>query len=100
MSIDLEKTATQQAAFVAKALIETARRGGNEADFRREAARILEAAGVSAGLTIIPRDEFSVARGRVDSVYNRLVLEYKRPGILKNSNSTSANQAVISRVKD
>ncbi len=100
MSVDLEKTAIEQAALVAKAIGEVARRGGTEADFRREAARILEGAGLSAGLTIVPRDEFSVARGRVDSVYNRLVLEYKRPGILKNSNTTTANRAVIYQVKD
>jgi SAM-dependent methyltransferase len=100
MSIDLEKTATEQAGPVAKALGETARRGGTEADFRREAARILEDAGLSAGLTIVPRDEFSVARGRVDSVYNRLVLEYKRPGVLKESNRTAANAQVVQQVKD
>ena len=90
----------EQAGPVAKALVETARRGGTEADFRREAARILEDAGLSAGLTIVPRDEFSVARGRVDSVYNRLVLEYKRPGVLKDSNRTAANAQVVQQVKD
>ncbi len=51
MSVDLEKTATEQAGPVAKALVETARRGGTEADFRRDAARILEDAGLFAGLT-------------------------------------------------
>ena len=100
MSDDLEKTAAEQGRGVAKALVETARRGGTEADFRREAARILEEAGLAAGLTIIPRDEFSVARGRVDSVYNRLVLEYKRPGVLKDSNHNAANRAVVDQVKD
>ncbi|MDD5483199.1 MAG: N-6 DNA methylase [Kiritimatiellae bacterium] len=100
MIVNMERTAAEQATSVAKALVETARHGGTEADFRREAARILEDAGLSAGLTIVPRDEFSVARGRVDSVYNRLVLEYKRPGILKNSNRTAVNVQVIQQVKD
>jgi type I restriction-modification system DNA methylase subunit len=100
MSIDLEKTASEQASRVAKAIAEIARRGGTEADFRREAARILEEAGLAVGLTIIPRDEFSVARGRVDSVYNRLVLEYKRPGVLRDSNKTKANADAIQQVKD
>ncbi len=49
MIVNVERTAAEQAASVAKALVETARRGGTEADFRREAARILEDAGLSAG---------------------------------------------------
>lgn len=99
MNASLERAAAEQADTVAKALVETARRGGTEADFRREAARILEDAGLAAGLTIFPRDEFSVARGRVDSVYNRLVLEYKRPGVLNDSNRSAATRAVIDQVK-
>ncbi len=100
MNPDLDRIASQQASLVARQLLQTARRGGTEADFRREAARILEEAGAAAGLTIIPRDEFSVARGQVDSVYNRLILEYKKPGIIRDSNRTSANRAVIQQLKD
>ncbi|MBW2019850.1 MAG: N-6 DNA methylase [Deltaproteobacteria bacterium] len=100
MTADIETLAARHASTVAKEFLGSARRGGTEADFRREVAHILENASAHAGLNIIPRDEFSVARGRVDSVYNRLVLEYKRPGILKSTNRTRANQAVIQQVKD
>lgn len=100
MEKDIEKITAELAPTIAKQISQIARQATNEADFRREAARILEDAGLSVGLTIVPRDEFSVARGRVDSVYNRLILEYKRPGIIKNSNATTANQTVIKQVKD
>jgi len=100
VNVDPEKIAEEQAPAVARALLQVAKQGGSEADFRREAARILEEAGLSAGLTIVPRDEFTVARGRVDSVYNRLILEYKRPGLLKDSNTTKANQDAIQQVKN
>ncbi len=100
MSIEIESIAAKQARSVARELLQAAHREGSEADFRREASRILEEAGTAAGLTIVPREEFSVARGRVDSVYNRLVLEYKRPGILRDSNRNRANQAAIQQVKD
>ena len=100
MPIDLEETASQLAPKVAKQIVNAANAGGTEADFRREAARILEEAGTEAGLTIIPRDEFSVARGRVDSLYNRLILEYKRPGILTEKNSNKTNTDAIRQVKD
>ncbi len=100
MAIDPEVKAAELAPSVARELHQAAQRGGTEADFRREAARILENAGSAAGLTIIPRDEFSVARGRVDSVYNRLILEYKKPGILRDSNDNRANRDTIQQVKD
>lgn len=101
MNLDVETIAEQQAPVVAQELLRAAKMGGTEADFRKEAARILENTGAEAGLThIVSRDEFSVARGRVDSLYNRLVLEYKRPGVLRSSNSQKSNQEVIQQVKD
>ena len=100
MSVEVETIAAEQARGVAEELLRIAKRGGTEADFRREAARLLEEAGGRAGLTIVPRDEFSVARGRVDSVYNRLVLEYKRPGVIRESNEGRSNREVIQQVKD
>ncbi|MBI3392248.1 MAG: N-6 DNA methylase, partial [Nitrospirae bacterium] len=99
MSVEVETIAAEQARGVAEELLRIAKRGGTEADFRREAARLLEEAGARAGLTIVPRDEFSVARGRVDSVYNRLVLEYKRPGAIRESNEGRSNRDVIQQVK-
>lgn len=36
----------------------------------------------------------------MDSVYNRLVLEYKRPKVLKTKNDNRVNQDVIQQVKD
>jgi len=100
VAVDPEAKSAELAPSVARELNQAAQRGGTEADFRREAARILENAGSTAGLTIIPRDEFSVARGRVDSVYNRLILEYKKPGILRDSNDNRANRDAIQQVKD
>jgi len=98
MSIDLEKVAAEQAYRVAQDFLTIAARGGSEADLRREIARVLNDCCGIAGLTITPRDEFAVARGRVDSLYNRLILEYKRPGILKETNK--GNRDVIQQVKD
>jgi methylase of polypeptide subunit release factors len=100
MRTEVEIIAAEQAPGVAEELLRIAKRGGTEADFRREAARLLEEVGARVGLTIVPRDEFSVARGRVDSVYNRLVLEYKRPGVIRQSNASRSNQEVIKQVKD
>jgi hypothetical protein len=100
VTTDVERIAAEQAPIVARELQRLARLGGTEADFRREAARVLEEAGTAAGLTIVPRDEFSVARGRVDSLYNRLVLEYKRPRVIRQSNEGQTNQEIIRKLKE
>ncbi|MBI4567101.1 MAG: N-6 DNA methylase [Planctomycetes bacterium] len=100
MSVEVETIAAEQARGVAETLLRIAGRGGTEADFRREAARLFEEAGARAGLTIVPRDEFSVARGRVDSLYNRLILEYKRPGVIRETSEGRTNQEIIEKLKE
>lgn len=99
MVLDVEQIAAEQAAGVARQLRRIADRGGTEADFRREAAQVLEEAGVAAELTIVPRDEYHVARGNVDSLYNRLIIEYKKPGLLRPSNSSRPNKSAIDQTK-
>lgn len=100
MRADAERIAEDIARDLAARITRIARPEYTEADFRCELAQLLDEAVGAAGLMIVPRDEFSVARGRVDSVYNRLVLEYKRPGILKASNANRTNQDVIQQAKD
>src|SRR6266542_2653997 len=100
MERDLDKLAAAEAPRVARELVRIASRGGTEADFRREAAPVFEEAGKAVGLTITPRDEYFVARGRLDSLYNRLVLEYKKPGLLRPTNHAAPNRKAIQQVKD
>jgi hypothetical protein len=97
---DLETLAAAEAPAVSRELRRIAKRGGTEADFRREAARVFEETASAVGLTIAPRDEYHVARGKVDSLYNRLVLEYKKPGLLRPTNGMSPNRKAIEQVKD
>src|ERR1700674_2131781 len=96
---DLDQLAADEAPRFAKDLKELARRGGSEADFRREAAKLFDETAAAVGLAISPRDEYHVARGNVDSVYNRLILEYKRPGLLRSTNASVLNNKAIDQVK-
>lgn len=96
--MDLEKLADDLGPIVATQLREAARLGMNEAEFRREAERIFEKATEKAHLTVLPQMEYSVARGQVDAVYNRLVIEFKRPGLIR-PESRRANTAVVEQVK-
>ena len=44
-----------------------------------------------------PRNERTLANGRADTVYNRLIIEYKKPGVIKSNNAK--NRQLISQVK-
>ena len=48
-------------------------------------------------LVFQPRDERSLANGRPDTVFNRLILEYKKPGAIKPENVK--NRQLITQVK-
>jgi len=100
MDKNIETVAESIASTVATEITDAAKRGGTEADFRREAARILDNAAKKAELSITPRDEYSVASGRVDSLYNKLIIEYKVPGKLRNTNEGRTNQDVIAQTKN
>jgi len=100
MAMDLERIAKELAPEISRRLLAAADPKKTEADFRREAALILDDAASRAGVAMTVRDEFQVARGRVDSVYNRLVIEYERPGALRERNSAPGNKHAIEQVKD
>ncbi len=99
MEKDLERVATELAGAISAGIKKAARDFDSEADFRREAAKLIERAAGEAGLELTPRDEHTVASGRVDSLYNLLVLEYKAPGTLRNSNETRKNREVIEQTQ-
>lgn len=48
-------------------------------------------------LNFNPRDERQLANGRADTVFNRLILEYKKPGVIKENNEK--NRKLIDQVK-
>ncbi|MEM2591870.1 MAG: DNA methyltransferase, partial [Thermofilaceae archaeon] len=73
-------------------------RVSSEADFRREMDKLLDEFCVEIGLTPQSRAEYTLATGRADTVFNRLVIEYKRPGVLKKT-PDAATQHAIEQVK-
>src|SRR3954447_11952009 len=72
----------------------------NEAEFRIPFQAAIAEAARAIGAPIQPRDEVSLIEGRADTVYNRLVIEYKRPGFLRPSNKHGNNQHAIKQARD
>ena len=73
-------TIIEEAAKVfASAMNAAAAKAVTEADIRSAADRELLKVEQMAGITLEARHEFTVASGRVDSVYDRVIVEYKNP---------------------
>ncbi len=70
-----------------------------EADFRRVIDPLLDEFCAAIGLTPLAHAEYTLATGRADAVFNRLVIEYERPGVLRKI-SDSATRHAIQQVKD
>lgn len=96
----LDQLASRVTSDFAQHLLNIATPDRTEADFRREVARLLDHIVSEAQILINVREEYHVARGRVDAVYNRLVIEYERPGTLSERLSDKSNQHAIQQVKD
>ena len=94
MPVDVQKLAKAEAPRVARQLDEAAQESLNEAEFRGKAADIFQKFADSAGVTLRRHDEYAVASGRADTVYNRLVIEYKAPGKLTAVQSTINDRAI------
>jgi hypothetical protein len=85
---------------LAEKTLATAKGATNEAEFRIPFQAAIAEAAQTIGAPIQPRDEVSLIEGRADTVYNRLVIEYERPGFLKNYNKHGNNQHAIKQARD
>ncbi|MFA0742827.1 MAG: hypothetical protein DFNUSKGM_002958, partial [Candidatus Fervidibacter sacchari] len=70
-----------------------------EADFRRPIDQLLEDFCDKAGLNPLAHAEYTLATGRSDAVFNRLVIEYERPGTLSDRLSHRATAHAFDQVK-
>jgi len=71
----------------------------NESDFRREIDKVLDAFCTEAKIDTHLHTEYKLARGRADAVFNRLIIEYKRPGVLGDSLEHSGTQSAVRQLK-
>jgi len=70
---------SEHAVQLANALREKVAIGANEAEIRIETERHLGFLERAAGIKLSPQHEYTVASGRVDSVCQRVIIEYKNP---------------------
>jgi len=98
---DTDRLITQRASSLHTQIRRHAQQDITEKAFREPVEKLLAAFAEEADITLRTRDEYTlVDAGRADTVYNRLVIEYERPGFLKDDNSAASNRHAIQQVKD
>ncbi|WP_019720231.1 Eco57I restriction-modification methylase domain-containing protein [Heyndrickxia coagulans] len=71
----------------------------NEATFRHKVAPLIHRIAVENGIELDAAHEYTVFKGRIDTLYERVNLEYKKPGTISDNNNHSNNKAYIEEVK-
>jgi SAM-dependent methyltransferase len=89
----------QQAKELSQQIITEAKSCRNETELRLKTYPLLENFAQSLDLNIESKHEYPLITGRADALYNRLIIEYKSPGVLQGDNAHKANQRAIEQTK-
>jgi SAM-dependent methyltransferase len=72
----------------------------NEAEFESKVNHEIEHLASQLGVNLLFREQYTLATGRADAVYNRFVIEYEPPGSLRNNLSHRHTDHAVQQVKD
>src|SRR3990170_860947 len=92
----------EQARLLAERLKAAAARARKEEEIRVEMERFLESFREATGLKLEGKHEFTVASGRVDSVYDCAIIEYKNPSgpdRLSDREDAAGNKKAVEQVR-
>ena len=89
----------RRAPQIARAIQAAAKGSPTEAEFRQPVEQLLDNFADGVGVPLRTHHEYTLATGRADTVYNRLVIEYKRPGYLRQAPSNRNNLAAVEQIK-
>lgn len=85
---------------VTRLILNAARSSKNEAEFRKQFSRVIEDFARELDIPLLMREEYTLATGRLDAAYNRLILEYEPPGSLRPSLANKHTAHAVQQVKD
>jgi len=82
------------------ALVEAAAaQSRNEAEFERKINNEIERLSKWLGVNLLFSEQYTLVNGRADAVYNRLVIEYEKPGALRNRLDHGQTAHAVNQVK-
>lgn len=100
MVFDARQVALHEAARLDDALRAAAERARSEEDFRIAAVAGIAGVAERHSLRLDLRAEMAIASGRADAAYNRVVIEFERPGVMRASREHGGTAHAISQVED
>ncbi len=95
----IEDIIEKEAPAIANQIIAVANWAESETDLQIEVEKILESFKKQAHIDLKAHHNVTIGTGRPDSVYSLVIIEYKKPRRLGDSNSESGNQEVIAQLK-
>src|SRR5438874_2474066 len=95
----LQELAEQAGPDFAAAVAGTAAASHNEREFQTGVGTLLAEFAKTAGVDLLMREEYTLATGRADAVYNRLIIEYEAPGSLRADLSHGRTSHAISQLR-
>lgn len=79
----LHQLAEGEAPTFAASVTSAAQASRNEREFQSRVGQLLASFAAKVEVNLISREEYTLATGRADAVYNRLIIEYENPGTLR-----------------
>lgn len=95
----IEEIITKQSNMVADQIKHAAKWAYSEEDLRIEVEKALEPFKREVKIPLEGRHEHTVGKGRADSIYDYVVIEYKKPGRPMDNENSQATKEVISQLK-
>ncbi|MDQ7794515.1 MAG: N-6 DNA methylase [bacterium] len=95
----LYRLVEQAAPTFLEVVAEAANSARNEREFQTSITRHIQGFADSIGVSLLLREEYTLATGRADAVYNRLVIEYERPGSMRLDLGHSHTRHAVMQVK-
>ena len=98
--MEIENFIKEKAQPIAEQIQKAASSARNETEFRISVSKIIDQFAAQSNLKLEAREEYTLIYGRADSVYSRLVIEYKKPKTLKKTPEALVNKKAIEKIKD
>ena len=96
--IDLYTHLKQEVPWFFNSVRLAASQAHNEAEFESRINNAIERLAQKLGVQLLFREQYTLATGRADAVYNRLVIEYEPPGSLRPNLKHSHTQHAVRQV--
>lgn len=98
-ALALHALAQERAPAFYRGVVKAADAAHNERELQTRVGALLSSFARNVGVDLEWREEYVVAKGRADAVYNRLVIEYERPGSMRPNPEHGHTAHAIGQVK-